>query len=93
MTLAELEAELAADLEEEPTWALPPELREYRCTRLGVWLMGSLLGRVCCCALHLAAALIQLAGHNQGVINASCSTAVHGMAWGGAGGVVFARSK
>jgi hypothetical protein len=30
VTLAELEAELAADVEEEPAWELPPELREYR---------------------------------------------------------------
>jgi hypothetical protein len=31
VTLAELEAELAADVEDEPAWELPPELREYRC--------------------------------------------------------------
>jgi hypothetical protein len=30
VTLAELEAELAADVEEEPAWELPAELREYR---------------------------------------------------------------
>ncbi len=30
VTLAELEAELAADFEEEPSWELPAELQSYR---------------------------------------------------------------
>lgn len=30
MTLAELEAELAGDVEEEPSWELPAELQQYR---------------------------------------------------------------
>jgi hypothetical protein len=38
VTLAELEAELAADVEEEPAWELPEELREYR------WALHMVLG-------------------------------------------------